>query len=282
MRRPIIPIRFDPNTKPFPNGVLCRRGDTPDVAWLLNEGAGRLVNESILGLSSSSSSTNEPTWVEGFAGPAMHFVSSSAQWVGLPKEGLVSSGPAFSLNPFTISVRWRSTASGTVERTLYTEESLTNSNPYLILDINNGVNGRVTFSCGNDSGATVGNLNYSGGLADGKWHMLHIVNRARGSTDFLFYVEGIQRVTGSLGIPSTVSTAVATIGADRYSGTPADLLDGDIDFVMLWNRALNVQEIQYHFRNPYASFISPRLHGSYKAATAAVAPHRGALLGVGH
>jgi hypothetical protein len=84
-------------------------------------------------------------------------------------------------------------------------------------------------------------------INDGQWH--HVVAVYVSSNSRELYVDGDLKGTST--IPSTFN-----INSDRWSfgrwgdSSPGNYLNGSIDEVRLWNRALNSTEVQQLYMNP--------------------------------
>jgi hypothetical protein len=110
-----------------------------------------------------------------------------------------------------------------------------------------GVNGntlRIEVAGGYEYGTT--------NLADGKWH--HVVTTFSGSdvTDHQFYVDGSLEGVGASG-STTVNTSTTSpvwIGSDPYFSR---YMNGIIDEVRIYNRALESEEIIDHYNGKYTN-----------------------------
>jgi Laminin G domain. len=86
-------------------------------------------------------------------------------------------------------------------------------------------------------------------LNDGQWHhfaVTYYTNPA--SEDISLYIDGVEQATLDGDLRATrnygTNTAKTVIGARNADSVPALFFNGQIDEIMLYNRALNLTEIQ--------------------------------------
>jgi hypothetical protein len=85
-------------------------------------------------------------------------------------------------------------------------------------------------------------LQYSG--ADQRWAMSFAGVRALGPAELRLYVDGQLAGTQSACLPQGTPTGNTVIGRGKYGGNPVDYLDGAVDQVHLYDRALSATEIK--------------------------------------
>ncbi len=250
---------IQPQTKPFPGQrVNSLHPLAPKHCWVLSEGGGSLLNDSI-GALPSHRATNSPGWIEGVAGPALTFVNASQQGVVLQDTFLIMSTSKVVTRgngPWTLSVQFRSTDAGTSGRVLYAEASDSSVTPFVELTLNDTINGRVTLQIRDDAGSTK-TLTADIGAADGLWHTVTGVNEGP-SNSFRLCYDGYLR-TSTANTLGACSTNNASLAEDRLNANSAGWLTGDINFAMVWDRALSAAEVFSHFRSPYQMFLPTRV-----------------------
>lgn len=154
----------------------------------------------------------------------------------------------------TIIVRFRSTASGTSHRCIFSEYN-TGGTAHFFIGLNNGLNGRLEARWQGDSGSE-SIIRHDGGYADGKWHTLALVffeeintsysRKSEIYIDSLLYTPDIE--TNDLtGITFTLNRQ--GVGC-KVGATDTDFFLGDIDVVALYNQSIGMQDIiQLHEGN---------------------------------
>ncbi len=83
--------------------------------------------------------------------------------------------------------------------------------------------------------------------ADGEWH--HVVGVYEPSTALRVYVDGVLGAENTTSIPAAIAdcTADAYIGSRSHIGLPAEMFDGLIDDVRVYDRALSAAEVKRIF-----------------------------------
>ena len=77
----------------------------------------------------------------------------------------------------------------------------------------------------------------------GQWyHLVGVRDTVKG--ELRLYVDGELAGTASACLPQSGPTGNTVIGRGRYGGNPVDYLDGTVDQVHLYDRALSADEIR--------------------------------------
>lgn len=230
--------------------------------WLLNESGGAVLND-ISGNNNQVTLASAPTW-----GPNKLSFNGSSQF------GYISSPPA-SLKPAALTVAgWvkANSLSGIQPVVAECPTGMAGDGRGYYLQI--GTN--ASFTIGNSPGGGFHSATGASTLTTGKWY--HLVGTYDG-TALKVYVNGV--------LDGTTSTSVTISYTDAASGGPSpqtfyiaglhlnasgqldpanmDLLNGDIGYVYIYNRALSAAEVQQLYTAPFA-FLTPR------TATAAFPP----------
>jgi M6 family metalloprotease-like protein len=237
------------------NVVVRRLGPTPAgllAHWRFDEAPGSTVAVDSTG---NFNGTNSPTGATfatgGRVGNAMRLTSS--------QNGFVDMGNNLGLgsNDFTVSGWVRSTPGDTTGfATLLSKHNQTFANGYILgynhTAIANGLD-HAFFYAGTRTipsmGFTIVEVPVSTTVVnDGNWH--HLVGVYQRSGNTLIYVDGVP-VEGSIASSSVpTSAAPFLIGGSTAGTTPVGNLNGLVDDVQIYNRALSDTEIDVIFRNP--------------------------------
>ena len=115
--------------------------------------------------------------------------------------------------------------------------------------------GKYAFGFGTASGPTNRNVYSIGSATTGSWVYLTAVYD--GSNLYLYKNGVLDNSAAGTGNPwnNTVNTI---IGGDP-AGTPRDILNGSIDDVRIYNRALSAEEIKQLYEDPYGMFNGSKL-----------------------
>ncbi|MBI5385060.1 MAG: hypothetical protein HZA90_10280 [Verrucomicrobia bacterium] len=105
----------------------------------------------------------------------------------------------------------------------------------------------VMFGVGLTGTGWMGNVVGSTPVAYGNWHL--VVGTRHGST-YTIYVDGKQdgQATGS---PMPTTSIPIAIGAEIYGGALWEVMNGDIDEVGIWSRALSAEEVNLLYGNGF-------------------------------
>lgn len=198
----------------------------PVAQWGLDDGSGSTALDSSGG-GRNGTLVNGPVWTTGRFGGALQF-NGLNQYVG------ISSAAVGNQTAFTVSawVRMSSAQKGKV----YIERG--SGNQAIFLSINENAVGDAEFGVIDDAGGWGGISVPASGLNDGNWHLLVGVQRTK--FDREFYVDG-QSVGVNATIIGNVTLTAAQIGTNQAL---ADFLQGSVDDVRVYDRALSTTEIQ--------------------------------------
>jgi hypothetical protein len=206
----------------------------PDVCYLLNEGAGGKTWDAARGIQSSAA-VGAPV----YSGQGMRFVAASTQYI--PVTPMVPGA-----GDFTVCLRFRSSTAAAGPPTFYAEGGATADGRFVIDCSNSGV---VRFFTQNDAATLV--ISQSAGVVfnNGLWH--HVAAIRSGSTQYL-YMNGVLRDSDA--ITGTITPTQGVLGAMYSSGAYSRPYDGDLEFLMLYRRALTPSEVASHAAQPFQMF----------------------------
>ncbi len=201
--------------------------------WKFNEGSGMTAADSS-GTGNNGTLTGTPTWSTGKLGQALDFDGhGSGDYVSVPNHSSINFGAS---QNFTISAWVKSTEAS-------------NSYPAIVHKLANPGGIRTSWDLVMDSVSSykpmfevwVSNVFYQvtgpTPINDGAWH--HVVGMRQGSTIFL-YQDGVFAGSLSASSASLAHTQPLRIGADDTGDSE---MDGQIDDVRIYNRALSLSEI---------------------------------------
>ena len=222
-----------------PKGAMLNRGHPLARGlvgcWLMNEGGGKIVND-LSGNGNIGSLVADAHFVAGKFGPALDFDGTG---------DYVNCGSLPIMPIWTVSA-WA--------RTLYTP---TQPQPQDIFSNWDGTNRQfIEIDSVNSDRIYVCTTNayyerFDGINAnDGLWH--HHCYSWDGTT-VKYYYDNVLQTAAFTGDPSDVDTKALYIWA-RSLGTPDRFFNGQIDNVMIYNRALSASEILHLYRNPFCMF----------------------------
>ena len=224
-----------------PKGAMLNRGSNYARGlvgcWLMNEGGGTIVND-LSGNGNTGSLIADTHFVGGKFGPALDFDGTGDYVTVLdsPELRFDSASQDFSI------FAWVKGGGAAVD---------------VIVDKRDANNDgwRLTFASGavwlSVDGADC--KTSSSTINDGTWHFVggSIVRSGNGQ----MYLDGIangaaENVSGQ---GAMQTTSQVTFGTTSYSVT-TDVLTGQIDHVMIYNRALSASEILNLYRSPFCMF----------------------------
>jgi len=202
-------------------------------AWIMNEGVGSLVNDSI-GYSDGSVWRNVPVWTPD----GILFDSTLDQRIDITSPGIGAIGVSNYTVFATVTQKSVATNQGLI--------AFDNYNPTWVIDANGtlriydgGNKGNTTLSVFDNvktSVAWVRNSIASGGLSQ--------------------YVNGVRDLNSYTHSDSILSPTTLVFGSDRVGGTNTTY-NGIIHNVYIFNVALTPSEISQLHQNPYAMFQQP-------------------------
>jgi hypothetical protein len=228
--------------------------------WKFDDGSGTTaVNSSTKGTGSNGTLTGStlPTWGTGYIGGGLDFNGTTGAYVLGP-----SNYTGFNDN-YTISVWVKSTDATTNDKKLVTTYNGFGSTSELFYFKKIGINQGIFFS------SVGGSDNYIRDITDGNWHHL-VATRTIGGVETV-YADGVQigqnvTTTGTL----TMGFGNTTL---RIGGADAGSMNGSLDEVRIYDRALSADEISQLYRlnaptgvdtslKGYWSFNGPDLSGT--------------------
>ena len=205
---------------------LGQAGDPNLVAyWAFDEGAGTIAYDSA---GDNDGTINDANWAEGKIGGALSF-DGSGDYVDC------GTGPAITgTGPFSVSA-WFKT--GIVDnRTIVVQRSATSTAGFY--GLHTRADGRAQLQIYNGGYGCVVQSDVT--VCDGLWH--HVVAVRTNSTDGEIYVDGSLSGTDS-GPAKSLSNFPVWIGGRDF--TPAYTWTGEIDEVMIFDRALSAEEVEH-------------------------------------
>lgn len=235
--------------KPLPGSVIDRSrplGFGIHAAWLLSEGAGVRVNDPAGGYLGTVDATTSGVWTKGPRGRALSMTGG---------VGAVAIDGRFRLDtsrPWTVAahVRW---SANTKWRTVWNLQTDQATAFVLYLSTTAGQEGVNWGSTANFvQRKTPGDITAS---LNGQWRQIVLTYDGRGRTSaaaYALYVDGIYE-----GDQNT-SNFVSPVAAANYLGRSSDAsdtgFDGAISNVLVWRRALTVQDVRRLISDPGSLF----------------------------
>jgi hypothetical protein len=206
--------------------------------WPFDEGTGPIASDAS-GHGRNGALRNGPVWFDSTAPLRPNPTAGSAlRFDGVDDVVTVSHNPALNAFPLTVA-GWIKTAQNFPGYVAVANKYPGGSGNGYSLHINNGHIAAFYFRGDGVSYVYAGDPGLDGGfIADGQWHHVAYVVDVSGGR---IYVDGTQTVSlGWTGTPGGCTTA-APILFGQYSG--AQSLDGRLDEITLWNRALDASEV---------------------------------------
>ena len=202
--------------------------------WSMNEGTGSYAGDSS-GNKNTGTLTNGPTWVDGKRGKALNF-DGGDDYVEIASSAVNVSGNV------TVSMWARK---GSVTLTFF---SIRNNNTNVQVSAN-GDSGK-NIACVSSTGSTNAS-GYRGSANDNQWY--HVVCVYSSGTVSAAYLNGISQGTATSNwlIPASDTFRIGNRnGSSLY-------LNGSIDEVRVYNRALSASEIQALYKSGAQKFTAP-------------------------
>ncbi|MDB2428947.1 CotH kinase family protein [Akkermansiaceae bacterium] len=212
-------------------GLLSTRADLI-VHWPLDASSGTTATDtSGNGLDGGWEGTSGPvSWQ-----PAGGIDGGSVSFSGSNRDSFITSSfSEVSETPFTIST-WVKTSSLSNEAAIYLGDGST-GNEYYIVRVQGGV-GRA-----NARNTSEVQCNGTTNIANGQWH--HLVAVYSSPTDRKIYVDGVLEKTSTSNVSEMSLTRFGIGGLTRSTPyNPADLFDGELDDVALWDRDFSSEDV---------------------------------------
>lgn len=241
-QKPKPGVRIDP-LHPLSRGLVG--------CWLFNEGAGSRLRD-ISGYSNHGVLTN---------------MDPAADWVGSPRGGAldfdtddqidITKTPATDVgNTFTV-MAWintrRAMNTGTTDRQGIYSTRRTNDGGAWLLEIGDLNDGAANASFGISGVATWVAVASANSISPNRWHHIVAVKKGINATDTTLYANGVE--TGY--DVRTAYTAIDSIDDPLLGGGTSGTqpLDGLLNDVRLYNRALSAFEIKQLYQDSYANIL---------------------------
>ena len=197
--------------------------------WTLDEGQGTVAKDTVG--SNDLTVRNGGTWVDGpsaGAGTALHLTGD--QFADTEKTVVPTRGTNYSVSAWA-----RLDSAGGAFQTVVSEDGDTNSAFFLQYS---GADQRWAFSF-TGARALASDL---GKPETGRWY--HLVGVRDTTTSTLkIYVDGTLAGTTSVLATADTATGVLAVGRGKFGGNPVDYLDGSVDDVKVFDRALSADEV---------------------------------------
>ncbi len=225
-------------------------GDTPPANlvsgviayWPLNEAQGTKTPDIVRGLDLDLVNLTAADVMPGKFGNCFTF-DLARQTMLTRVHATGDALPIYQYPDFSISLWVRGDIQS--DKRVFSEGSTKTSNPLFNLGTHNtGADGTVDSYIRTDAGATSGDHRHSTGIAfDGAWHHLAYVQRTvGGAMQATLFVDGVEDDV-VLGPIRPMNADTTTIGG-ILRASPSAWYTGQIDDVVLWNRAITDAEVQ--------------------------------------
>ncbi len=219
--------------------------------WLMNEGAGRVLVNSVSRITSATLGTGGMWW----RGHAVQYPGSAA-----PTLSWATVGYHASLRPTVLTVssrvRLRATGAGqSLVRGCRFDDGSSGYGYVLYYDGADGVSGFIRAG-----GADVGAL---GQILPPVEAVFHEICFTYNGASIVPYVDGLRAGPGvsTSGAPTYNAPPSPLIFGQAATGTTVQPLAGEQAHVAIWNRALSAAEVLAFARDPYALFRWPGYRG---------------------
>ena len=214
------------------------------ACWDLDEASGNRLDH-VGGPVNTLLPRNAPMGVPGHIGTAVHFVKTDEQYLYNS-----STGPTTLTGPFTIAFWVRPTASATATSGLLTNGFSTMAGQYDFVVLSLASSNAVLVSFNGGQG---GVITSSSVLTVGAWNFV-MLWRTLSPNVLSLQLNADPVETASFLTPPAVAITRFNMGATGGNGgTAFDYFDGDMDSVMVWDRALSAEERAF-VRNGGAGF----------------------------
>ena len=227
-RQDFLKSRQDPRTLVL-NGLIGW--------WRLDEGQGGVANDSS-GVGSHAPILSGVTWTDGYLGKT--FLSTSAA-SSINLSSYASNFTQISQASFSVCFWFRLTNT-TNAQPLLTIRQATTTNQYLHILMRESTNpfaNKITFAFwANDDHST-------STITDNKWHHFagtYDYNSGTGTGTRKIYIDGTLETTSTSVAPLNFTPVAMYIGYQDF-GTPATAIDGSMNDMRIYNRALNASEV---------------------------------------
>ncbi len=243
-----------PQLKPTRGTFLSKPDGSPKgcltasltCCWLMNEGAGNTVfNLSGKGkVMTFTAGAAKPVWQGGNSGSSIYF--EGGDYISGPSLGTLSL-------PLTIVTSIKRSTTGAWDPILITHEV---NNKYYGATLNIHSTGTVWLQYGDGDSNTSYDRNTKSGtssLAANQWY--HVAGVIRGQNDMNIYLNGADDGGSYSGSATNMDTSSGVPAFGRWIGHDNDeYLNGNIEYIYLFNRALLASEIALLYREPFCMF----------------------------
>jgi hypothetical protein len=225
-------------------------------AWIMNEGGGGTVYD-ITGFNNTITLSGTQTWVTGNQGSAVSFNGTTSYANALYGYSGYSR--------ITVET-WVKPSSGAGTYVTSITSGIANglAGSFRLSDFSTDIAFRIQT---NGSGANITATSTT--APNGKiWY--HCVGVYDG-TNILIYINGeLQGTTSGGGFSLSTPSTVIGLGATKFSGGESAFLNGPMSLARVWGRALQPQEIQQLYFQPFTGIISPRTERFMQSPSSAI------------
>ena len=216
----------------FYAGMAGQSGPAPTHQWLLNEGTGSTINDSVGGLGGYVSEAGS-AWGTRNSQPDLSFDGNSGY--AESNGNAVNTGGSFTVSAWADMTSIPSTSSN------YTvaSEFGTNNSPFY-LQYNSG-NWAFAISSNDSTSPAINGPNGTATVTANTWYHITGVYDATSQTAYI-YVNGVLAGSQS-GLPTWSAAGDLDIGRDLYTGLQVDYFPGQISDVETWNSALSPAQV---------------------------------------
>ena len=221
--------------------------------WSFNEGVGTNLGD-FSGNRNDGTLVNTPTWVTGKFSKALSFVAASSQYVTVPDSSSLQVN-----TDMTVSA-WVNFSSLGTDRVIIGQYDYPNSDRSWALYYQNS-GAKITFKTSQD-GSVAAEKSFSFSTIN-QW--VHITVVYSGGTATL-YLNGASQGSGAVSASLKDSAGPILIGASGNNTTRVAYMNGSIDDVRLYNRALTAGEIAALYNQTSSTKIGMRLTSGLSGA----------------
>lgn len=223
--------------------------------WVFNDGAGAILTDYTVHRNGGTliNMNLATAWVGSPLGGAIDFDGVN-DYITIANQDVLNFGAGVL---FTVSL-WLKVRDVSVDKTVITKQAA------------DGYNFRFTTGGGwfaRIDAPSLVDTPVNANLSDGRWH--HVVF-GRDAVRHFVYVDGLfDNAVADTSLGATTNTASLFFGS---AAGVANFFDGVLDDIRMWNSALNSDEIQQLFTDPYANVLRPSISRTFTFAAISNVP----------
>ena len=210
--------------------------------WLMNEGGGNMIYD-LSGNGNDGTLKGNTHWVPGKYGSCLDF-PGDGDYVNVPKDTTLDIDTVFTISFWVFF----DGANGCYILNNYQDGS---GRSILIHSDTDGSDQSIEVHIDDGSDVTGGQA--VDGVSRNEWHHI-VVTRNRGVEDCKSYLDGVATTTFTDNTAGTVVSDLDWTFGAQSSATSKQELNGKIDNVMIFDRALSASEIQQLYCDPFCMF----------------------------